>query len=247
MDKYFSFMGFLLAVAALIPVVQAYPTIHNVYGNVFDADGKPLPGVEVKAWVDGTMRGSSVTKDYAQGYESYYLIDVSGDTEEDGAIISFTLDGAEYAQSLVYAPLGKTELNLTLGPGGSSDSLPQPATSTTMTAEQETSTSSLFMAETVEADSTSSTSLVSGAVEVVAVSASPEAVSGAVTSVMPDENITPESTTSARPARVVEAGEDDACYECPQEIGGGIGTGAYPLIVLAFVAVVLLILLKKRR
>jgi len=106
----------LLIVLLSTTFVSATITTHNFDGNVYDSDENPLVGVEVVAWISGTERGSSITEDLGPGYESYYFIDVQGDTSEAGLLVTFTISSFEADESHEFETEGdEDEFHLHLG------------------------------------------------------------------------------------------------------------------------------------
>jgi len=97
-----------LTLLVLVPFALAMATIHNFDGNVY-VGGEPLTGAEVTTWIGGEKRGEFTSQNLGPGYESYYNIDVQGDTSENGLVIIFRVDGDMAEESSKFSLRGNED------------------------------------------------------------------------------------------------------------------------------------------
>lgn len=98
----------------LVVLVSATSTVKQITGNVYTATNNSLVGVFVEAYINGTPRGNSTSQNITAGYESYYIIDVQGDTIESGANITFRIDGVQAVEYTFFENFSNTTSNFDL-------------------------------------------------------------------------------------------------------------------------------------
>ena len=257
-----------LAVLFCVPLASAFSTTMNVYGNVYNTDGTPLVGVRVQAWMNGTDRwpGNVTTDNYDPPYESYFQVDVQGDTGEQGLSVSFTIQGVPAVQTVLFTQYSSVNLNLTPQSYIQPESIPGMTTTTSTVPQTTTSTTSVPQSTTVTASSTtvpsttvaastttqpvSSTTVAASSTTLSASTSQPQATTSSTLLAASSTLIKttqPASTTLSKlspttiPARgnTVSGGASLRTY-LPYLVIGGI-----VIMILAVVAVIIFLLLKQ--
>ena len=83
------------------------PTAMQVYG--ITGNGDVVEGTDVEAFIGGVSVGTATAT--AEGWE------ITIQEGSDGDVVSFTLDGAAAAETVVFVPVSQAEVTLTLGDG----------------------------------------------------------------------------------------------------------------------------------
>jgi len=122
----------ITAIIFLTPLVAlATPGIpHQFYGNVVFESGATPDGLLVEAKVNGTVVGSSVTKDGKYGINPSLLFASKTEGDWSGETVTFFVDGTNTGESFALVKGGYTNLPLTVSgvaPGGTTTPTPIPS------------------------------------------------------------------------------------------------------------------------
>lgn len=108
----------ILAIATLtimLPGVSlAVPVMpHQFYGTVNFSNGIAPNGLSVQAKIDGTLAGSTTTKDGKYGYDPLFKIE-DDDGSLSGKVVEFYVSGIKANETAVFANGSSTQRNLTV-------------------------------------------------------------------------------------------------------------------------------------
>lgn len=148
----------IILLTLFMPHVVAQSTVQNVYGNVYNSDDTPLVGIEVIAWIKGENKGTSITHDYGEKYVSYFNLDVQGLVNDSGENVTFTINGIDALESLLFTPQATQSLDLHAATYINPATIPTTTTSsTTSTTTIPQTTSSTVPTTTTSPQTSSST------------------------------------------------------------------------------------------
>ncbi|VVB55106.1 Uncharacterised protein [uncultured archaeon] len=144
----------ILIILMFSAITSAMPTVYNIDGNVYDSSGNPLTGAVVSAWINGTLRANSTATNLSPGYESYYNLDIQGDTQEanNKETVTFKVNGRQAEETIIFKINGNED-NYAIHVTGIS---PQATSTTTL---QNTATTSTTTTIHTENEATTTTKL----------------------------------------------------------------------------------------